>query len=613
MAKGAGAAASLLSIDDACNLRLVNKAWSVVAGAHILPEVTFRFHEKDLARLRLIAAHPVLAPNVKSLGYIAETYESTPISYAEFVHDIKSNHMVKKLDPDMFAHLPPIITSEDFPAHYELYKQTVAAQAVLNESKADAFYYHVGWEPVLPRIFKKNPAYDDGCIRKPHFEGDPEGVATLDVLLNAVANHEMSLLELRAGMFDWRFFEKDPGELSRLFNPFKDATYIDLSLSIDSNDNFEDITGDMEKCRACLQSGSVADILQSMPRLTDLSFSIFTINPSKRAVSLGHVIAPGYHWPNLTTLDLDNVDCERHELWNFLLLHKDSLKSLCLKDILLTKGSWKVLLPDIRKSLLIEYPCICGSIRGFAEKADESSGALEEYELGFPGVGPNDMRSSINLYCTRGGELYPDELPLTPEIVGKYFESHVREEGMKTEEEDAALMEEEMRKSDRRRALLDRIDPGWDRMSESDDDDSEEEFGHRPEGNGDVARFGEQHQWGDESDSEAEGDWWTKDRTENGANYRTKRFNHAGLYVIATARRPEVLDGLAEMGMSALQLDVTDQDSIKACEEQVAAITGGKLDILVNNAQVFPCFPNGSLRSRVNQNEESHSSCGRAQ
>ena len=58
----------------------------------------------------------------------------------------------------------------------------------------------------------------------------------------------------------------------------------------------------------------------------------------------------------------------------------------------------------------------------------------------------------------------------------------------------------------------------------------------------------------------------------------------AGLHVIATARRPEVLTDLAAMGMSALALDVTDAESIKQCHEEVAKLTGGKLDILVNNA-----------------------------
>lgn len=38
------------------------------------------------------------------------------------------------------------------------------------------------------------------------------------------------------------------------------------------------------------------------------------------------------------------------------------------------------------------------------------------------------------------------------------------------------------------------------------------------------------------------------------------------------------------MGMSAVQLDVTNQDSITAARDEVANLTGGKLDILVNNA-----------------------------
>jgi hypothetical protein len=41
---------------------------------------------------------------------------------------------------------------------------------------------------------------------------------------------------------------------------------------------------------------------------------------------------------------------------------------------------------------------------------------------------------------------------------------------------------------------------------------------------------------------------------------------------------------MADLGMTTLQLDVTKQDSIKACHDEVAKLTGGRLDILVNNA-----------------------------
>lgn len=37
-------------------------------------------------------------------------------------------------------------------------------------------------------------------------------------------------------------------------------------------------------------------------------------------------------------------------------------------------------------------------------------------------------------------------------------------------------------------------------------------------------------------------------------------------------------------GYTCLQLDVTDQSSIDACKDEVVKLTGGKLDILVNNA-----------------------------
>ncbi|KAM3545695.1 hypothetical protein ARSEF1564_001337, partial [Beauveria bassiana] len=62
------------------------------------------------------------------------------------------------------------------------------------------------------------------------------------------------------------------------------------------------------------------------------------------------------------------------------------------------------------------------------------------------------------------------------------------------------------------------------------------------------------------------------------------QFHAANYHVIATARRAEVLDELAAMGMSAVSLDVTSSASIEKCKAQVAEITGGTLDILLNNA-----------------------------
>ncbi len=43
---------------------------------------------------------------------------------------------------------------------------------------------------------------------------------------------------------------------------------------------------------------------------------------------------------------------------------------------------------------------------------------------------------------------------------------------------------------------------------------------------------------------------------------------------------------MAALGMTTLALDVTNETSIKTCHDEVSKLTGGKLDILVNNASV---------------------------
>lgn len=59
----------------------------------------------------------------------------------------------------------------------------------------------------------------------------------------------------------------------------------------------------------------------------------------------------------------------------------------------------------------------------------------------------------------------------------------------------------------------------------------------------------------------------------------------AGLHVFATARNPGVLSDFNDKpGYTCLQLDVTDEQSIIACRDEVVKLTGGRLDILVNNA-----------------------------
>jgi 1-acylglycerone phosphate reductase len=61
-------------------------------------------------------------------------------------------------------------------------------------------------------------------------------------------------------------------------------------------------------------------------------------------------------------------------------------------------------------------------------------------------------------------------------------------------------------------------------------------------------------------------------------------FHKRGLRVIATARNPSKIAHFEALGIETLLLDVLSAESIEACVASVADLTGGSLDILVNNS-----------------------------
>ncbi|KIX01063.1 uncharacterized protein Z518_10129 [Rhinocladiella mackenziei CBS 650.93] len=61
-------------------------------------------------------------------------------------------------------------------------------------------------------------------------------------------------------------------------------------------------------------------------------------------------------------------------------------------------------------------------------------------------------------------------------------------------------------------------------------------------------------------------------------------FHKHGDRVFATTRNPAKMASLKALGIETLSLDVTSDDSIKTCVQEVSSLTGGSLDILINNA-----------------------------
>lgn len=63
-----------------------------------------------------------------------------------------------------------------------------------------------------------------------------------------------------------------------------------------------------------------------------------------------------------------------------------------------------------------------------------------------------------------------------------------------------------------------------------------------------------------------------------------REFHRRGLRVLATARDVKKMEALKESGIEMIPLDVVDQESIRGAVDTVSKLTGGTLDLLVNNA-----------------------------
>lgn len=74
-----------------------------------------------------------------------------------------------------------------------------------------------------------------------------------------------------------------------------------------------------------------------------------------------------------------------------------------------------------------------------------------------------------------------------------------------------------------------------------------------------------------------------------------KEFHRQGDRVFATARSLSKMASLKAMGIETLALDVVSENSIQACISQVSSLTGGSLDVLVNNAGRGLCMPVADL------------------
>ncbi|KAF2996954.1 hypothetical protein E8E14_002845 [Neopestalotiopsis sp. 37M] len=452
-----------LKIEDVLAFRLVCKVFADVGAAYMLPEVSFYMLEAEFTRLRAIADHPIISKHVRSLTYYAEVLDAEKITFPAYVRE-HTREQASARTWNGFFKATPKLDSADLPllrSNYQAYERTMRLQQDIIENAHDVTCL----KEVIPKFTSLRQAtmsstgcfYDEKArwrvwdearplhlrkVRKSPFENapcsagnplEPEGKRHTNGLIAGLVATKVQLEGFRAGVLDWKYFKdflEIPDGLSHTFKYLKR-----LELFLDS-DPGQDARGIL-RCRKALKTGILKQIIKPLQQLEVLMVNIYPVEwtADEWPAHLGDIIAPGHTWPALRVLSLGGIKTTRHDLIKFLDLHKDSLSKMCLRDVGLGETSWWKFLPDVRNKLKLSDVCICGDIIGKSE--DDADNVPDEFwDLATEEEYPHHkQRSSINAYC-RGPNHYPDNVPLTREVVREHYDEYINDPEASCDEDD---------------------------------------------------------------------------------------------------------------------------------------------------------------------------------
>ncbi|KAI1373707.1 hypothetical protein F4677DRAFT_448275 [Hypoxylon crocopeplum] len=384
---------SCMSPSQARESRLCCKTFANIGACYGFAEITFCFCQPDFDKLRHIASHPTLSKKVKGLTCeIAKFYTlpgTFPLNFEEYMEeaaDYSNQDRVmsykKNWIPDGAFNNAPI-REEDILENFEQYERTFEDHRSILEDGCDLF------KEVLPKFTNLKQLVLDNrpTTRILPFDGllaptTPSTYADgqLSAIMGGLRNPGIKLRSIRG-------IELDPRTIDLyLFDdlgPVRDRlTSIELEFKTEAED-VEDADEpdeppagsgyDVMETRRQTDAGRIAECLRDSPGLESMSitFTSYLDDEVGFPAGLSHVIPPGFKWNDLREVRLQYIEMERQDLFTFLQLHRETLRTIRLDDIKLTSTSWVKLLRQMKQTLQLQKIHIAGHLCGKFEEGED--------------------------------------------------------------------------------------------------------------------------------------------------------------------------------------------------------------------------------------------------
>ncbi|KAI0116246.1 hypothetical protein F4776DRAFT_316493 [Hypoxylon sp. NC0597] len=399
---------SFLSEREIQQFRLVCKLFSTVAAEYVRFSMSIFMSKEGLAELYSFSAHTHLARGLRELEY--STFAMLPpskIHRDNVARLLKFITISQEQDDILTAHYDYMCFLSTFPRFPRLRDITLRLDRRWDDQGEDG--------PILYKSHRN--LFSDRNLFSGHniLTARDKGHA-LQMLLSVLAETKLKINYLTIDGLDWRFFNQSDSKLNSLFKPLANLKYLDLKIDnyhtpdLDYKDNDSaisdhDAVRDYNCCRKRMCTGVLQRCLQTLPNLEKLRLGFREFKPYSprnfRSAPLNQIVPCGFTWTSLKVLELRCMDCERQELMELLLRHKETLRELELEEVVLRSTSWIILLDDIRRELNIKYAQIIPPLRGHFESHEEGQG-IQSWSLG-----PN-LYSLVHTYIEGGEKDSPD-------------------------------------------------------------------------------------------------------------------------------------------------------------------------------------------------------------
>ncbi|RYP58031.1 hypothetical protein DL769_009145 [Monosporascus sp. CRB-8-3] len=441
---------SYLSPSEARRIRFCCKALADVGAAYGFEEIAFYLWKADFDKLRAVARHPTISRHVKTLIYMAANLNEQPISLEEYIEYTTRGayrQNVERCNPNWLPDTVPKVEScdlhqvplsvEEVQENYRHYVMAIEEQRQMLSTGEDF--------DVLREVFSRLPSLRSVVMENdssffPEFYREekspfnvffdysmqplePEGVRQMDAIMHGLAGSGIHLEVLTAGylhlsLIDKCFFDKilaHCGGLKSINLMFSTA---DTDVTI-----HEDDTKYIAMARPLTAKGVIASFLSAMPQLN--SFSIgFQTSLSNRLfypAAFRDIVRPGFKWHHLRKVHLVAIKSDRQEMLDFFQLHRDTLRSVYLRDIRLVKTSWTRLLRQMKEILRLDDIRLCSWLHGKVEDKNdyerpargETRAKFENWWLGDPEIDRNRCLSEDLTDWFLGDRPYPLTHPRT--------------------------------------------------------------------------------------------------------------------------------------------------------------------------------------------------------